>query len=667
MKRCIIFYWLVFCFSITCTFAQDPEIDSLNQLIKNSGEDTIKANALVMLSKKYTNAQPEDAIKYALQAKLLSQKLSFRHGQALALKYIGLAYIKEGKYQEAIIAYRQSLGFFQQLHDENGMANLYNNIGVVFNEQGDDENALTNYLKSLQYAEQIGNKLRMATVLQNIGNLYLNKKNTHDQALEYFLKSLKLGQEEDYKDVLGAVTVNLGEIYMERNQDDSALFYFRISLDALKSIPDTGSIPYTYNDIGNVYTKKKDYKTAIYYHGLALNMSKAANAQLDMVISLLGLADTYYESGDIHTALQYYIQAEPIAKDLNSYLYMKISYQGLALSYSKLKDYKNAFKYQDLLTSTQDSIYNTETDKKLAKLEYNFNIQKKEVEINLLTKDKDLQDLNLKRQKTVRNSLAAGLALLMIIAFIIYGNYRSKVKTNKILDSQKAEIEGLLLNILPAEVAHELQRTGKATPQYYQNVSVLFSDFKGFTSLADGLSPQELVFELNAHFNAFDNIMEKYNLEKIKTIGDSYMCAGGIPIQDETHPLKMIYAALEMQEYIKLSNQKRMETDLLPWELRIGIHTGPLVAGVVGRKKYAYDIWGTTVNIASRMESNGESGLVNISAATYELIKHEYECMYRGKIYAKNIGEIDMYLVERKISNTLQLAQKLPAFNQLTT
>ena len=174
----------------------------------------------------------------------------------------------------------------------------------------------------------------------------------------------------------------------------------------------------------------------------------------------------------------------------------------------------------------------------------------------------------------------------------------------------------------------------------------MFTDFKGFTSIADKVSPQELIEELNACFLVFDNIIEKYNLEKIKTIGDSYMCAGGVPTPDEQHVFKIVKASLEIQQYITENNIKRKESGLIPWDLRIGVHVGPIVAGVVGKKKYAYDIWGSTVNIASRMESNGETGQVNVSSAVYELIKEKYACTYRGKIYAKNVGEVDMYFVQ---------------------
>jgi class 3 adenylate cyclase len=249
-----------------------------------------------------------------------------------------------------------------------------------------------------------------------------------------------------------------------------------------------------------------------------------------------------------------------------------------------------------------------------------------------------------------------GLFLVFVIAIILFRGYRNKVKTNKILDQQKEQIETLVLNILPSEVAQELKVHGYAKPKYFDHVSVLFTDFKGFTKIADELSPHEVVTELNECFIAFDEIIGRYGLEKIKTIGDSYMCAGGIPTPNDDHPVKMVKAGLEIREYIRKRNEIRSSMGLPAWELRIGIHVGPIVAGVVGRKKYAYDIWGSTVNIASRMESNGEAGTVNVSAATYEFIKEQYHCTYRGKIYAKNIGEIDMYFVDN------ELPKELPAY-----
>ena len=174
----------------------------------------------------------------------------------------------------------------------------------------------------------------------------------------------------------------------------------------------------------------------------------------------------------------------------------------------------------------------------------------------------------------------------------------------------------------------------------------MFTDFKNFTQMSEQLSAQEVVNEINYCYSAFDNIMSKYRIEKIKTIGDSYMCAGGLPVANTTHATDIVLAALEIRQFMLNEQQLRKENGKPYLEIRIGCNTGPVIAGIVGLKKFAYDIWGDTVNVASRMESSGEPGKINISGSTYELIKDTFECTYRGKIEAKNKGLIDMYFVE---------------------
>ncbi|MCE9596616.1 MAG: adenylate/guanylate cyclase domain-containing protein [Spirochaetia bacterium] len=211
--------------------------------------------------------------------------------------------------------------------------------------------------------------------------------------------------------------------------------------------------------------------------------------------------------------------------------------------------------------------------------------------------------------------------------------------------AEREKSERLLLNILPVEIADELKRNDRVQPRNYEAVSVLFTDLVGFTKIAEHLKPDELVHELDSCFTSFDSIIKKHKLEKIKTIGDSYMCAGGVPHNNRSNPVDCVLAALKMVNYMTKLKAEREAKGLPVWEIRLGIHTGHLVAGVIGQEKFAYDIWGDTVNIASRMESSGIPMQVNISRDTYELVKDFFECEYRGAVKAKNKGEIDMYLV----------------------
>lgn len=224
---------------------------------------------------------------------------------------------------------------------------------------------------------------------------------------------------------------------------------------------------------------------------------------------------------------------------------------------------------------------------------------------------------------------------------------------------QYCKSENLLLNILPAEIARELKENGKAEARSYENVSILFTDFTDFTKTTAKLSPQELVTEINACFGAFDSIITKYGLEKIKTIGDAYMAVGGLPVQRADSVKNVVLACIEMQKFILKRKRINMSKGKPVFEMRAGVHTGPVVAGIVGVKKFQYDIWGDTVNTASRMESRGKIGHVNISQATYEILKDEscFHFEYRGKVQAKGKGKIDMWFV---MENSTHFKTPLP-------
>lgn len=236
------------------------------------------------------------------------------------------------------------------------------------------------------------------------------------------------------------------------------------------------------------------------------------------------------------------------------------------------------------------------------------------------------------------------------------------------LEAEKRKSEQLLLNVLPVGVADELKRTGKVKPVYYESASVLFTDFKDFTQLAEQLTPEDLVDELDYCFSCFDMLIETHKLEKLKTIGDSYMCVGGIPTPNRTHAIDAVLAALQIQAFMKWRRLEKIKNNHPYWEVRIGIHSGGLLAGAIGHNRFSYDVWGDTVNTASRMESSGISGNINISKATFELVEKFFDCEYRGRINAKNKGDIDMYLVTRlKKCFSLDPTGLLPNedFNQL--
>jgi len=265
----------------------------------------------------------------------------------------------------------------------------------------------------------------------------------------------------------------------------------------------------------------------------------------------------------------------------------------------------------------------------------------------------DEQTIEIRDQTMVRNLFIALAVILGLLTFTLFNRWRITKKYNNLLEEknnlivlEQKKSEALLLNILPYSIAEELKKNGSAEARRHPNVTVLFSDFVNFSQIAAKKDPKSLVADLDYCFKAFDAIIEKNNLEKIKTIGDAYMCAGGLPVSNKDHAHRIIQAAIEMQAFLKnwaISNQDKNDPAFIA---RIGIHTGPLVAGVVGDKKFAYDIWGDTVNIASRMESAAEAGRINVSSTTYKLLKDDFNFIPRGTIEAKNIGPLRMYFLD---------------------
>jgi len=251
--------------------------------------------------------------------------------------------------------------------------------------------------------------------------------------------------------------------------------------------------------------------------------------------------------------------------------------------------------------------------------------------------------------------------ITFLIANILESAYQRSLgelnKRNKQIENEKKRSDDLLLNILPKEVADELKETGTYEPRQFDNVSVVFADIINFTKISQHLGPKRLVEELNFIFSEFDKIMKKHGLEKIKTIGDAYLAVSGLPDEVPDHAIRAIKASIDLQKFMNkfLSSKSSEKTPF--FEMRLGINSGPVVGGIVGKNKFAYDIWGDTVNKAARLEQHSSAGRINISGRTYDLVKNEFNCTYRGQIETKNNDLIDMYYVELQKTSILAQAQ----------
>lgn len=628
--------------SLFVSVAQTRQIDSLKALLNNAPKDTTYVNNMLVLSKSFVNIDPDEALSYGFDAKYVAQKLKYKPGIALALKHIGIAYFSKGLYIEALQHYEQALAAYEAIGDKVGMASVLKNTGNIYYNKGDDDKALEYYLNSLKISEAIGDTLQLMSSLANIGTVYSNKPATHDQSFQFLRRAYVLSKILNDNNAIGTITVNLGELHMAHQHYDSALHYFNESLIAYDGTVD---MAYTMNDIGKVYREQKRFSEAIDIQQKALAIATKLDSQNDVAISLLGIAESYEQQGDNKTALGYYKQADSIAVATGAKYELVDIYTGMARTYANLGDYANAYSFRLKTAEIKDAIYNLEIDKKLGTLQFTYDLEKKGAQIDLLTKDRELKEKELSRQKMVRNGFIGGFAALMIVAGVVL------FQRNRIA-KEKRRSEKLLLNILPEETAHELKEFGKAKAHRYESVTVLFTDFKGFSTQAEHMAPEDLVDVLDFYFRAFDAIISRHGLEKIKTIGDAYMCACGLPTPDPEHALNTIRAAIEIREFCATQAIHRYTKGLAFFEIRIGVNTGPVVAGVVGHKKFAYDIWGDTVNMAARMEQSGVPGKINISGTTYEAVKDKVKCTYRGKVSVKHKDDVEMFFVDEEITDS---------------
>ena len=414
---------------------QNPTIDSLKLVLANAMEDTSKVNILIAICQNEYRSSPDHAILYGNEARILSEKLDYQRGLANAYKYIGMGYYFKGDYWETINYWQQSLTSFEAIADKVGIANILNNIGAVYTNEGDDTKSLEYHLRSLKTSEEINDTLRIATSMINIGLIYLKNPSTHDKALEYYLTALPLSEQIENNDAVGTAAVNLGEIYFQREDYDTALFYYEKSLAEFKK-SNSGNVPYTLTSIGKVYMKRGDFQRAIELQQEGYEIAKQSEAKLEMTATLLGLAGTYFEQGNLKSSIPTYHNARQIAEEIGAKNVLKEVYEGLATSYAKMSDYGNAYKYQTLLTNINDTLYITANDKKIQSLQFNFELEKKESQIDLLTKDKALQEAIIQKQKFARNTFIIGFIVAMLVAFEIYRNYRRKVRINIELENK---------------------------------------------------------------------------------------------------------------------------------------------------------------------------------------------------------------------------------------
>jgi class 3 adenylate cyclase len=603
-----------------CSFQIKAQND-LKQFVKTgyntSSDIKLRLEALQKATEILTNINPDSALIILDASNSLINKIT----SSDSLKYVqannlnrARVYLIQGLYPKALEYAQHALTISEKFKDNKLIADCFSVVGQIYERQENNIKAEEYHQKALKLNRIIGDSVRISTSLSLLGNIYGATKR-HVKSLDFYNESLKF-------------------INPDKNPVQAAVAY--------------GNIGYVYYELGTIEAKKSSAEKQVVSNYFDKSLSATNNAltifkkignKRFQIIAGLNNGLVYNAMGDYVTAKKWCQSAYDDAVDLKIPPLRSDACECLYKSNKAMGNANEALKYFEIYKQISDSIKNTDNERSMVEKELNFNYEKEKLSDSLQYAQKEaIADSQIQKQRIGLIS-ASGIVVLIVLLMVV-------------LIKGKKRSEELLLNILPFDTAQELKKKGMAETKNFDSVTVLFTDFKGFTTISELLSPKELVTEIDTCFKGIDKIMGKYNIEKIKTIGDAYMAAGGLPTTNTTHPIDVVMAAQEIVLFMESLKQERIKNNKPFFEIRIGIHTGPVIAGIVGIKKFSYDIWGDTVNTASRLESSGEVNKINLSGATYELIKDQYQCEHRGKIEAKNKGKIDMYFLVGKIQHS---------------
>lgn len=515
----------------------------------------------------------------------------------------------------------------------------YLELGNALKLQGNLPEALESYFKAAEIASENGMTTYLGKISISIADAY-SSINNYQVSTSYYERAIKILREENDSLNLAIALYNAGDEYNKSDRLDTAILHFRESGEIFRVLKYEPELAYNIGSMGQVHAKLGNIEIAENNLKEAIDILTKHGDYYPISIFLLDLSDLNLRRNDPQNAISLAEKSLSFAiqyglKEQISEANLKLSeiYEYMGQDTRSLNHYKEYITYRDSLNGNLQDI---------ADLRTQYEVAQKQAEVDLLTKEAEIADLKDKRQKWVIFGIGISFIFVVALAYVLFRRYKFEQETNLIIEKEKNRSEDLLLNILPQETAIELKEHGSVRAKRIEGVTVLFTDFIQFTRLADQVTPELIVQSIDYYFKQFDEITSRYMLEKIKTIGDSYMCAGGLH-SDYSQAKEVVKAAMGMVGVIE--EVKNSTSDIIHFDMRIGIHTGPVVAGIVGNKKWQYDIWGNTVNVASGMEANSEAGRINISEDTYNLIKDEFQVEYRGEIDVKHRGPMKMYFV----------------------
>ena len=624
--------------------------DSLWSIWNNQTQpDTSRMKALQTLIIDYYAFQNTDSARILGNILLnYARQKRIRKYEAEAHNLIGISWMGQGGYEKSLEHNRKGLQIAEEIKDSFIIGKCLSDMGNSYSFFGDYFMAYKHFQRGLKINRALGNKVYESYNHGNMGNVYIALGDL-PRAEECYREQLRLNEVLGDKQSIAGATGNLATVYLEQGDKSKALEHYH---KALRLSIEGGFrlfVAINHANLADFHVTEKQYT-------LAEEHNTKLKFLADELSSSSLLANFYVMQCQIYQGLGKY--KESVA-ECEKGLELSIAERDIELQIEATRSLyeinkslnrgSEALAYHEKLLALQDTLKKDEANTEIQRAEFNSQLLAdsiQQAEEKRLVSEAHVEEV--RRKNATRNYLVGTSLGVLLLAGGLWGRLRFARRSKARLQVEKDRSENLLLNILPAEIAEELKQKGRADARDFNMVSILFTDFKEFTQVSEKLTAKELVEEINSCFEAFDAICGKYKIEKIKTIGDAYMAAGGLPVPADDSVKNTVLAAIEMSDFMLSRKTQREGEGKIPFEMRVGIHTGPVVAGIVGVKKFQYDIWGDTVNTASRIESNGEPGKVNISQFTYERIKDDSQFAFkaRGKINVKGKGEVEMYFVE---------------------
>lgn len=664
------------------------KIDSLLAELPQEKSDTNETNLLCNLSYEYSSSNPDKGIEYGMKGVALAKKIKWKKGEANCYNSLGINYDNQSDFPKALEYYQKSLKINEKIGNKKGVATNLGNIGTVYQNQSNYLKSLEYHQKALKIFEEIGNKVGIAANLENMGGIYMNQSN-FPKALEYYQKALKIYEEIFDRDGIASVFGNIGLIYQAQSNYPKALEYYKKALKINEEIGNKSGFAITLGNIGLIYHTQSNFPKALEYfqkalkinenignksglannlinigelytgineldksldylnRGLILNEEIGDNRQVNYTLNMLAgnynarakqidllqineeispVASLFKKEQNYKKALEFGLRAEVLADSIGLGELQHKIYNQVSTAYEGLGQLGKALEYYKKFQMKKDSVFSQENSDKIAALE-------KTREDDLKLKEIEKQKIRIAEQeKREQLILYFAIAFFVVMTIVMVIIYRLLKRSDK-----------LLYNVLPVSIAKRLKNKEHPISDYFEQASIVFIDIVNFTELSRDADPRRVVEALNKIFTKYDEIANKYGLEKIKTIGDSYMAAAGIPEvqKDNTH------RAAQMALEVKAMMRDYHTSDGTKIEVRIGLDCGPVVAGVIGENKFIYDMWSDAVNTASRMESSSIAGHVHVSERFKNAVTEYEEFTYveRGEMEIKGKGKMRTYFI----------------------